>query len=272
MTLATLFEKIKEKKSYLCIGLDPAMHKIPKHLLQYDDPIFEFNKQIIDATLPYCVAYKPNVAFYEALGTKGWETLEKTFNYLPQEIFTIADAKRGDIGNTSACYAQAFFEHMNVDAITVAPYMGKDTVKPFLTYENKWVILLALTSNASSKDFQTLYLKDSNEQLFERVVKESLLWATPDQLMFVVGATQAKMLTKIRAMIPQHFLLIPGVGTQGGSLEAVSQLGMNQQCGLLVNVSRSIIYASKDKDFASQAAAAAKKVQQEMKKFLDILL
>jgi orotidine-5'-phosphate decarboxylase len=265
MTRADLFENIKKKSSCLCIGLDTDLLKIPKHLLASADPVFEFNKQIIDATHAYCVAYKPNIAFYEALGPKGWDSLQKTLDYIPQDIFTIADAKRGDIGNTSALYARAFFEQMNFDSITVAPYMGEDSVKPFLL-KDKWVILLAHTSNSGSQDFQTLELH-SNKKLYEEVILRAQGWATPGQLMYVVGATRSEQLANIRALAPQHFFLVPGIGAQGGDLDLVLKHGMNEQCGLLINSSRAIIYASDGRDFAKKAGDEAKKVQQQMSKF-----
>ncbi|MEA5403429.1 orotidine-5'-phosphate decarboxylase [Arcicella sp. DC2W] len=271
MTKSQLFEQILQKQSYLCIGLDTDIQKIPRHLLQAKDPIFEFNRQIIDATHQYAVSYKPNIAFYEAFGAKGWESLQKTLEYIPKECFTIADAKRGDIGNTSGLYARAFFDEqssgLNFDSVTVAPYMGEDSVKPFLEFADKWVILLALTSNAGSKDFQTLSLANE-KQLFEEVLAKSQEWGSSEQLMYVVGATKADMLQKIRSIVPEHFLLVPGVGAQGGSLEEVSKFGMNKQCGLLVNSSRAIIYASSDEDFAEKAALEAKKVQTEMQAYL----
>lgn len=268
MTREDIFKQITQKKSYLCIGLDTDIEKIPSHLRSVDDPIFEFNKQIIDATAHLCVAYKPNTAFYEAMGPKGWESLQKTLEYIPDSFFKIADAKRGDIGNTSNLYARAFFEQMEADALTVAPYMGEDSVKPFLSFENKWVILLALTSNSGSKDFQVNTLA-GGELLYEKVIKTSTIWASADKLMYVVGATQAEQFKKIRSLIPEHFLLVPGVGAQGGDLQVLSQHGMNKQCGLLVNASRTIIYASKEKDFAKQAANEAEKIQQEMSACLE---
>lgn len=268
MNKTALFENIRQKSSFLCVGLDPDLQKIPGHLQQETDPIFAFNKQIIDATYKYCVAYKPNIAFYEALGARGWESLQKTIAYIPSDIFTIADAKRGDIGNTSGLYAKAFFEQMSFDAITVAPYMGKDSVTPFLQFKDKWVILLALTSNPGSHDFQHLSV-DDEVQLFEQVIKISSQWAGSDQLMYVVGATQADRLAKIRKLIPDHFLLVPGVGAQGGSLEDVARYGMNKQCGLLVNSSRGIIYAGHDAHFAQTAGKAAQTLQQEMAQCLD---
>jgi len=270
MNYQTLYQNIKKKKSYLCVGLDADISKIPPHLLSEKDPIFEFNKQIIDATYPFAVAYKPNTAFYEALGARGWESLQKTIEYLPKDTFNIADAKRGDIGNTSAMYAKAFFERMNFDAVTVAPYMGEDSVKPFLDFNGKWVILLALTSNSGSQDFEQASLAKGG-LLFEEVIKKSQLWADETQMMYVVGATKAEKLQEIRALAPNHFLLVPGVGAQGGSLEEVSKYGLNQSVGLLVNSSREIIYASSDKDFALKSAEKAKGLQSQMAHFLDKL-
>jgi orotidine-5'-phosphate decarboxylase len=267
MNRVQLFEQIKKKNSCLCIGLDTDPLKIPKHLLTAADPVFEFNKQIIDATHTHCVAYKPNVAFYEALGPKGWESLQRTLDYIPRDIFTIADAKRGDIGNTSALYARAFFEQMNFDSITVAPYMGEDSVKPFLL-KDKWVILLAHTSNTGSNDFQVMEVGDTKRKLYEQVILISQQWATPDQLMYVVGATHPEKIADIRALAPDHFFLVPGIGAQGGDLEAVMKHGMNKQCGLLINSSRAIIYASDGKDFAKKAGEEASKVQAEMAGFL----
>ncbi len=269
MNRAQLFEQIQKKDSYLCVGLDTDIEKIPKHLLSTPDPVFEFNKQIIDATHQYCVAYKPNIAFYEALGPKGWESLQKTLDYIPKDIFTIADAKRGDIGNTSSLYAKAFFQHMNFDSITVAPYMGEDSVKPFLKFKDKWVILLAHTSNPGSSDFQLIESVVTGRKLYEEVILKAQQWSTPDQLMYVVGATQTEKLQSIRALAPEHFFLVPGIGAQGGDLELVSKYGMNKQCGLLVNSARSIIYASSEVDFAKRAGEEALKVQQEMKVYLD---
>lgn len=269
MTSQELFENIKKKKSFLCVGLDTDINKIPRELLDTTDPIFAFNKQIIDATHDVTVAYKPNLAFYESLGVNGWNSLEKTVNYLKYnypDIFIIADAKRGDIGNTSAMYAKAFFDHMEFDSVTVAPYMGEDSVKPFLTYVDKWVILLALTSNKGAADFQ--YMTENDEKLFERVIKTSAGWGTEENLMYVVGATKAEMLADIRKLIPNHFLLVPGVGAQGGSLEEVAKNGMNDKCGLLVNSSRGIIYASNGTDFAEKAGDAAKLVQKDMEALL----
>ncbi len=269
MTSQELFENIKKKKSFLCVGLDTDINKIPRELLDTTDPIFAFNKQIIDATHDVTVAYKPNLAFYESLGVNGWNSLEKTVNYLKYnypDVFIIADAKRGDIGNTSAMYAKAFFDHMEFDSVTVAPYMGEDSVKPFLTYVDKWVILLALTSNKGAFDFQ--FMEENDEKLYEKVIKKSAEWGTEDNLMYVVGATKAEMLADIRKIIPNHFLLVPGVGAQGGSLEEVAKNGMNDKCGLLVNSSRGIIYASAESDFAEKAREAAVEVQQEMEKLL----
>ncbi|MFP4093358.1 MAG: orotidine-5'-phosphate decarboxylase [Cyclobacteriaceae bacterium] len=268
MTRQELIQQIHKKKSFLCIGLDTDIRKLPEHLYQHEDPVFAFNRQIIDATAEYCVAYKPNLAFYESMGAKGWESLQKTLDYIPNDIFTIADAKRGDIGNTSAMYARAFFEALPFDAVTVAPYMGADSVTPFLEFDNKWAILLALTSNKSSRDFQQLKLKDEDEKLYQRVIKESRYWGTPENMMYVVGATQAEALAEIRKFIPDHFLLVPGIGAQGGSLDEVVKYGKNGDVGLLVNASRSIIYASKNEDFAEAAQAAARELQRQMASFL----
>ena len=269
VTRQELFAQIKKKNSYLCVGLDTDLEKIPAHLLSEKDPVFEFNKQIIDATHEFCVAYKPNIAFYEALGSKGWESLQKTVDYIPNNCFTIADAKRGDIGNTSALYAKAFFEQMNFDSITVAPYMGEDSVKPFLKFKDKWVILLAHTSNMGSADFQLIESKITGRKLYEEVILKSQQWATPDQLMYVVGATRADKIAEIRKLAPDHFFLVPGIGAQGGDLQEVSKHGMNKQCGLLVNSARAIIYASSGKDFAEAAKKEARKVKDEMEKFLN---
>ena len=258
-----LVSQIKSKKSYLCVGLDSDIQKIPFHLLNAKDPIFEFNKRIIDATEKYAVSYKLNTAFYEALGTRGWESLHKTIEYLPKDVFIIADAKRGDIGNTSSQYAKAFFESLNSDAVTVAPYMGEDSVKPFLEIENKWTILLALTSNVGAQDFEMLELKNG-KKVYEEVLEKSRKWGTEENLMYVVGATKAEYIENIRKIIPHHFLLVPGVGAQGGSLEEVSKAGMTKDCGLLINSSRQIIYASKDRDFAEMAAKKAQEIQQAM--------
>ena len=269
MTKQELFEQIQLRKSFLCVGLDTDIKKIPQHLLADEDPIFAFNKAIIDATAPYCVSYKPNLAFYESLGVKGVAAFEKTVTYLDEQYpdhLVIADAKRGDIGNTSELYARSFFEHLNIDAVTVAPYMGEDSVKPFL-YPGKWVILLALTSNKGSQDFQ--FTADATgERLFEKVLKQAQTWATDEQMMFVVGATQGSMFADIRRVAPDHFLLVPGVGAQGGSLEEVVKYGINKQCGLLVNSSRGIIYADTTEEFAAAAAREAKALQQEMEALL----
>ncbi len=266
MNRTELIAQIKNKRSFLCVGLDPDITKIPKHLLSTEDPIFEFNKAIIDATHQYCVSYKPNMAFYEAHGLEGWMSLDKTINYLNTNYpnhFTIADAKRGDIGNTSAMYAKAFLEKMNFDSITVAPYMGSDSVKPFLTVANKWVIVLALTSNEGALDFQ--FIKgDDHKQLFEHVLETSKNWGSDENMMYVVGATKAESLTDIRKIIPNHFLLVPGVGAQGGSLQEVCKYGFTKDCGLLINASRSVLYASSGTDFAEKAAEEAKKMQVEM--------
>lgn len=269
MTLSALFQQIKTKTSFLCVGLDIDLAKIPTHLLKEEDPIFAFAKAIIDATHPYAVAYKPNLAFFESYGVPGWLAFEKVMNYLNNHYpnhFTIADAKRGDIGNTAGRYAKAFFETYAVDSVTVAPYMGKDAVEPFLAFEGKHAILLALTSNQGASDFQ--YTQEQDQYLFEKVLKTSLEWKNTDRLMYVVGATKAEALASIRKLVPDSFLLVPGVGAQGGSLAEVAQNGMNTQCGLLVNSSRGIIYASRGKDFAQAAAAEAQKLQQEMKEHL----
>ncbi len=261
-----LIDNIKRKGSFLCVGLDTDFKKIPSHLLDLDDPVYEFNKAIIDATAPYCVAYKPNLAFYEATGAQGWITLEKTLRYLKENYpdqFIIADAKRGDIGNTSKLYARSFFEHLDVDAVTVAPYMGEDSVTPFLGYEGKWVILLALNSNKGSRDFQFIEDKDGT-RLFEHVITTSQKWASPEEMMYVVGATQGEMFKDIRRVAPDSFLLVPGVGAQGGSLEEVARYGMTADCGLLVNSSRGIIFASSDIDYAEAAAREAEKLQKQM--------
>nr|WP_314474735.1 orotidine-5'-phosphate decarboxylase [uncultured Prevotella sp.] len=266
MNRQQLINEIFTKKTFLCVGLDTDINKIPAHLKNEDDPIFAFNKAIIDATAPYCVAYKPNLAFYECYGLKGMLAFEKTIQYIKENHpnhFIIADAKRGDIGNTSKMYAQTFFEEYNLDSVTVAPYMGEDSVKPFLEYDEKWVILLALTSNKGSHDFQLTEDKQG-ERLFEKVLKKSQEWGTTENLMYVVGATQGKMFEDIRRIAPEHFLLVPGVGAQGGSLQEVCKYGMTKDCGLLVNSSRGIIYASTDTDFAEVAAVKAKELQEEM--------
>ena len=273
MNRTQIIETIQKKKTFLCVGLDTDMQKIPKHLLDCQDPVFEFNKAIVDATLPYTLAYKPNLAFYETQGWKGLLSLEKTVEYIhskQENVFLIADAKRGDIGNTSTQYALSFFGQKdpkhNFDAVTVAPYMGEDSVKPFLEFENKWVILLALTSNKGASDFQLL--EYNNRRLFETVLETSKQWGSADKLMYVVGATQAEMLTDIRKIVADNFLLIPGIGAQGGSLESVVKHGMNSDCGLIVNASRSIIYASNGTDFAEKAAEEAYAMQKEMASFL----
>ncbi len=271
MTKQELFENIKKKKSFLCIGLDTDIKKIPSFLLEEEDPIYTFNKAIVDATAKYCVAYKPNTAFYESMGVEGIISMEKTIEYIRTKYpdqFIILDAKRGDIGNTSEMYAASAFEHLKASAVTVAPYMGEDSVKPFIKYPNKWVILLALTSNKGSADFQLIEDKNG-ERLFEKVLKKSQQWATDEQMMYVVGATQGQMFADIRKYAPDHFLLVPGIGAQGGSLEEVVKYGMNSQCGLLVNSSRAIIYADSSMDFTYAAATEAKKVQEEMAGHLD---
>lgn len=266
----TLYKNILQKQSFLCVGLDTDIQKIPEHLKICEDPIFEFNKAIVDATAAYCVAYKPNLAFYECLGIQGWKSLEKTVGYIHEKYpdqFLIADAKRGDIGNTSEMYAAGIFNEMPFDAVTVAPYMGEDSVTPFLKYKDKWVILLALTSNKGSLDFQQM-ADEQGERLFEKVLRKSQEWSNEDQMMYVVGATRGRMFEDIRKIVPNHFLLVPGVGAQGGSLKEVVEYGMNDQCGLMVNSSRQIIYASNGLDFALKAAEEARKVQEEMKGYL----
>ncbi|NMN35958.1 orotidine-5'-phosphate decarboxylase [Pedobacter sp. SG918] len=270
MTKQQLFEQIQKKRSFLCVGLDSSLDKIPKHLLKYENPILEFNKQIIDATKDLCVAYKPNTAFYECYGKKGWETLTETWKYIPEDIFSIADAKRGDIGNTSAMYAETFFNaassEMSFDSVTVAPYMGSDSVTPFLTFKDKWVILLALTSNMGHADFQLQEVGE--DRLFEKVIKTSQAWATDEQMMYVVGATRGAAFGDIRKLAPDHFLLVPGVGAQGGDLGEVCKYGLNSQCGLLINSSRGIIYAGQGEDFAERAREEALKLQKEMEQIL----
>lgn len=270
MTKQQLFEQIQKKRSFLCVGLDSSLDKIPKHLLQYENPILEFNRQIIDATKDLCVAYKPNTAFYECYGKKGWETLIETWKYIPQDIFSIADAKRGDIGNTSAMYAETFFNEqsseMSFDSVTVAPYMGSDSVTPFLTFKDKWVILLALTSNSGHSDFQLQQIGE--DRLFEKVLKTSQQWASDEQIMYVVGATRGSAFADVRKLAPNHFLLVPGVGAQGGDLQEVCKYGLTAQCGLLINSSRGIIYASNGEDFAEKAREEALKLQQEMEQIL----
>lgn len=271
MNRQELVKQIFDKKSFLCVGLDTDIKKIPEHLLKEEDPIFSFNKAIIDATAKYCVAYKPNLAFYESMGVKGLISFEKTINYIKgicPNHFTIADAKRGDIGNTSCMYARTFFEEYNLDSLTVAPYMGEDSVSPFLQYEGKWVILLALTSNKGSNDFQLTEDKDG-ERLFEKVIRTSQKWGNEENMMYVVGATQGKMFEDIRNVAPNHFLLVPGVGAQGGSMQEVCKYGMTKDCGLLVNSSRGIIYASNGKDFADVAAQKAQELQKQMAEELE---
>lgn len=272
MNREQLIEQIKIKKSFLCVGLDVDLEKIPQHLLKLEDPIFEFNKQIIDATHHLSVAYKPNIAFYEAYGIEGWKALQKTIDYLNKnypEIFTIADAKRGDIGNTSTQYAKAFFEDLNFNSVTVAPYMGSDSVEPFLAFSDKFTILLTLTSNTGGLDFQVL--KDENGfTLYEKVLQQSLTWKNSDQLMYVVGATRPEYFQKIRKIVPNHFLLVPGIGAQGGDLQGVCKYGMNDDVGLLINSSRGIIYASNGADFTEKATEKALELQQEMEGILSI--
>lgn len=272
MNKQQIFNQIQAKQSFLCVGLDTDINKIPQHLLNEEDPVFAFNKAIIDATAKFAVAYKPNTAFYEVYGAKGWSSLEKTINYIKTnhpDIFVIADAKRGDIGNTSANYAKAFFNTLNADAITVAPYMGVDSVEPFLGFDDKWVILLALTSNKGSKDFQ--YLDVDGKELYKNVLTKATEWADSNKMMFVVGATHPEELGEIRRLLPDHFLLVPGVGAQGGDLEAVAKNGLNRECGLLVNSSRGIIYASNSTDFAERAADEAQKLQTKMAELLKII-
>lgn len=267
MTRKELIEAIRTKKSFLCVGLDTDLEKIPPHLLETEDPIFEFNKAIIDATKDFAVAYKPNIAFYECLGPKGWDSLKKTIDYIPKNILTIADAKRGDIGNTSLYYAKTFFDYLNCDAVTVAPYMGEDSVTPFQDHPGKWVILLALTSNKGALDFQ--FMTDSKGvELYKKVLRKSMKWGSAENLMYVVGATRAEGIGEVRKLVPDHFFLVPGVGAQGGSLEDVANYGWNTDCGLLVNSSRAIIYASNEKDFAQKAKEEAQKLQQEMEAIL----
>lgn len=266
MTRTQLIQQIRTKKSYLCVGLDTDITKIPRHLLSSPEPVFEFNKRIIDATKDYCVSYKINTAFYEALGLVGWEAMERTVDYIPSTHFKIADAKRGDIGNTSSQYAKAFFETMNFDAITVAPYMGADSVKPFLEYKDKWTILLGLTSNTGAADFELQPAGDG--LLYEKVLTTAAQWGNPDNLMYVVGATQSDWFTNIRKLTPDHFYLVPGVGAQGGSLKDISEKAMNKDVGILVNASRAIIYASDKEDFAAKAMEVAKAYQEEMAGYL----
>ncbi len=270
MNYEKLVGLIKVKKSFLCVGLDSDIDKIPSFLKSSDDPVFEFNKRIIDATLPYAVAYKPNLAFYESNGSKGWISLEKTMNYInsmEKDVFTIADAKRGDIGNSAARYAKAFYETLAFNAVTVSPYMGHDSIQPFLSYQDKWTIILALTSNKGSEDFQVLQQKDQSQQgvkLYEKVIEKALVWENNRQIMFVVGATKADMISRIRRIAPDSFFLVPGVGTQGGSLNDVANAGLTRDCGLLINASRSIIFASSDESFDKAAASEASQMQKEM--------
>lgn len=270
MTRLQLYDHIRSKQSYLCVGLDTDIKKIPKHLLKSEDPVYEFNKCIIDATKDFCVAYKPNIAFYESMGANGWQSLQKTLDYIPKDIFTIADAKRGDIGNTSKLYARAFFENMNFDSITVAPYMGEDSVTPFLEFDDKWVILLVHTSNKGSEDFQLF--SQNKKPLYQEVIEKSRTWASPETLMYVVGATRADRIGEIRNLAPDNFFLVPGIGAQGGDLREVSKHGMNRQCGLLVNSSRGIIYASNGENFAEVARVEARKIQQQMSVYLKMYL
>lgn len=266
MTREILVEHIKSKQSYLCVGLDTEIDKLPKHLLSHDDPQFEFNKQIVDATLNHCVAYKINTAFYESQGVKGWQSLQRTVEYIPKTHFTIADAKRGDIGNTSTQYAKAFFETLDFDAVTVAPYMGADSVKPFLTYKNKWTILLGLTSNEGAEDFEML--RTGQNYLFEEVLRKSSQWGNLGNLMYVIGATKHEMVREIRDRYPDHFFLVPGVGAQGGSLSEISKSGLNDDCGLLVNASRAVIFAASGEGFADAANIAARQYHTEMRGYL----
>ena len=270
MTRQELSQHIRQRQSFLCVGLDSDLQRIPASLRQAADPIFEFNKAIIDATKDYCVAYKPNLAFYEAQGTKGWDSLARTLDYIPSTHFTIADAKRGDIGNTSRLYAKAFFETLNFDAVTVAPYMGEDSVAPFLEFDGKWVILLALTSNKGSRDFQ-LDPQSNGQPLYEKVMRRAMEWGSPDNLMFVIGATHPEKFSEIRRIVPDHFLLVPGIGAQGGDLQGVAQHGLNRDCGLLVNSSRGIIFAGTGENFAEEAGTAARKIQRQMATALNTL-
>lgn len=266
MNRAELVHQIRTKKSYLCVGLDTDISKLPKHLLSEENPVLAFNKAIIEATQDFCVSYKINTAFYEAMGSRGWDTMKATLDYIPKSIFTIADAKRGDIGNTSTQYAKAFFEAMNFDSITVAPYMGKDSVSPFLAFKDKWAIVLGLTSNEGAFDFQ--YFEQNGTKLFEAVLTKVSSWGTNENIMFVIGATKTEQLAQVRKIVPNHFLLVPGVGAQGGSLSEVSRIGINKDIGLLVNASRQIIYASPGEDFAEAARNEAQKIQREMAMFL----
>ncbi len=271
MNRATLVSEIFRKKTFLCVGLDTELAKIPPHLLDSEDPILEFNRRIIDVTRDLCVAYKPNIAFYEALGPKGWHTLAQTIEYIGNQHLIIADAKRGDIGNTSRMYAEAFFNQLGCDAVTVAPYMGEDSVSPFLGFKDKWAIVLALTSNQGSNDFQMDWLEASNQSLWEKVLHHTQAWGTPENLMFVIGATHPEAFVRVREIAPEHFLLVPGVGAQGGNLKAICGFGMNRECGLLINASRSILYASSGEDFAQKASEEAKRLQQEMEMELETL-
>ncbi|MCO5240245.1 MAG: orotidine-5'-phosphate decarboxylase [Chitinophagaceae bacterium] len=266
MTKEELIAQIRLKKSYLCVGLDTDITKIPRHLLSHADPVFEFNRQIIDATKACCVSYKINTAFYESQGIKGWDAMEKTVNYIPSTHFTIADAKRGDIGNTSAQYAKAFFDVLRFDAVTIAPYMGEDSVRPFLEYKNKWSIVLGLTSNSGAKDFELQQVGE--EKLYEKVLQTVAKWGSTENLMFVIGATRADEFIHIRKILPNHFLLVPGVGSQGGSLKEISEKAMNKDCGLLVNVSRAIIFAGGEENFAEEAKHTAEQYQREMSTYL----
>ncbi len=269
MNRTELISRIKSQRSFLCVGLDPDLSKIPTHLLSEADPVFEFNKQIIDATREHCVAYKPNLAFYECLGLQGWEAMQKTVDYIGKDHFIIADAKRGDIGNTARKYAEAFFKQLDFDAITIAPYMGSDSVKPFLEFDGKWAILLALTSNKGARDFQLEELKNRNEPLFEKVINSSKKWGSPENLMYVIGATRPEYLKKIRTLVPDHFFLVPGIGAQGGSLREVTENGLNKNVGLLVNSSRSILYAGSGRDFAKHSHQEAIKISKEMRAILE---
>lgn len=268
MNREKLIELIKSRGTFLCVGLDPDFDKIPLHLHEYEDPIFEFNAAIIDATREHCVAYKPNLAFYESMGLSGWQSLQKTIEYIGDSHFTIADAKRGDIGNTATKYAKAFFKNMDFDAVTVAPYMGSDSVIPFLEFEDKWVVLLALTSNPGADDFQLKAMDGGTEKLYQKVIRTSSAWGSADNMMYVIGATRPEYIKEIRAQVPDHFFLVPGVGAQGGSLEDVAENGLNRDIGLLVNASRSIIYAGKKEDFAEAAGNEAKRISDEMKLIL----
>lgn len=265
MTRKQLIENIRNKKSFLCVGLDTDLDKIPSFLLEFEDPVFEFNKRIIDATKDIAVAYKPNIAFYECMGEAGWRSLQKTVNYIPKDIFTIADAKRGDIGNTSDMYARTFFNTYEFDSVTINPYMGEDSVTPFLAFEGKWAIVLAVTSNKGSKDFQ--FMKENNQFLYERVIEKCHSWGSEENIMFVTGATNAKELTNVRKLAPRHFFLVPGVGAQGGDLDEVVHYGRNEDIGLLVNSSRGIIYASKGQDFAEVAREKALEIHAQMQKY-----